>query len=378
MASSPIDPPRTPQAPVSRVLAEAALQRQNMLLGPGGRAPAAAPGDATFPAALQPGAGLQPPVIAPPPLPLPATPDRVSLSPQARESLQDAGAGDGTGRAASAAGGAPGQPGQAPLAAGTPRALAGSAGAEAAAPLRPAPWPAGGVAAPLRQVLDALVRQLTAPGQAPQRVVAAQPWSAALEAQLAAHEDTALPPLRTWLVGQGEVQTGEGARPVAVALRVPAAWLQSQPPPAAGANAAAGPLAAAFAGRPQALASGLFALVLQSPGPESARTSALLAIDFPPWLAAQAATVYGRDPRGTGNDPWLQMAALQAAGWRPPDEDEDARGGQGTPCDTPGCPYAGRAACVQPFCMALRVAQPHEARRLSDRLPPQDLPPNAP
>ena len=24
-------------------------------------------------------------------------------------------------------------------------------------------------------------------------------------------------------------------------------------------------------------------------------------------------------------------------------------------CDTPDCPYLGRAACVQPFCAALRV-----------------------
>ena len=365
--ASPIDPPRTPLAPAARALAEAALQRQNMLLRPAGATPAATPAEASFPATLQPSA-VPPQFIAPPPLPQPATPDRVSLSPQARESLQGTPGGDAPGRTGSAAGGSDGRPAQAPLASlGRPA----TAATDAAAPLRTTPWPTGGVPAPLRQVLDALVRQLTAPGQAPQRVVAAQPWSAALEAQLAAHEDSGLPPLRTWLVGQGAVQTGEGARPVAVALRVPAAWLQEQPPSAAGTHAA-GPLSAAFAGRPQALASGLFALVLQSPEADGARTSALLALDVTPWLAAQAATVYGRDPRSAG-DPWLQMAALQAAGWRPPDEDEDTRGGHGTPCDTPGCPYLGQATCVQPFCMALRVAPMDEAQRLGERLPPPPL-----
>ncbi|WP_311222202.1 MULTISPECIES: hypothetical protein [unclassified Acidovorax] len=367
MASS-IDPSRTPTAPVIRVLAEAALQRQNMLLRPNdaGRAASAGPVDLPFPAP-QPGAGALPlPSPLPLPLPLPAQADRVSLSAQARGSLLNAGEPAlGTARTTAGAGGSNGRPAQTP-AGGTARTTAGVA-AEATAAVRPTAWPAGGVAAPLRQVLDALVRQLTAPGQA-QRVVAAQPWSAALEQRLT-DDPAGVPPLRTWLVGQGTVQTPEGARNLSLALRVPAAWMQEQPAAATTGQAstatATGTLAAAFAGRPQALASGLFALVLQPQEPDGARTSALLSIDFAPWLAAQAATVYGRDPRIA--DPWLQMAALQASGWRPPADDE-AQDGQGTPCDTPGCPYAGRAACVQPFCMALRVV-PAGAAQAADNGP---------
>lgn len=394
MASS-IDPPRAPLAPVTRVLAEAALQRQNMLLRPGdgGRATAGSPADAVFPG-TQPGAGaLPPPLPMPMPLPLPAAADRVSLSAQARDSLQnpeERRAGDArsaTGAVRSGTGGSDGRSAARTPLGHTSRADAAGAGTEAASAARGAAWPAGGVPAPLRQVLDTLVRQLTAFGPA-QRVVAAQAWPAALQDQLG-DEATGLPALRTWLVGQGAVQTPEGARPLALALRVPAAWLQDQPPAAStptafaagaaagmGTGTAQGALSAAFAGRPQALSSGLFALVLQPLEPGGARTSALLSIDLSPWLAAQAATVYGRDPRSA--DPWLQMAALQASGWRPPDEDDAPQNGRGTPCDTLGCPYAGRAACVQPFCMALRVVPAGAAQAPDDHAPaaaPHDPPP---
>lgn len=51
-------------------------------------------------------------------------------------------------------------------------------------------------------------------------------------------------------------------------------------------------------------------------------------------------------------DPWVQMAVLQASGQVLRDEDQARSGGQGL-CHTPGCPYAGRAECEQPFCLAL-------------------------
>ena len=415
MASS-IDPPRTPAAPAALALAEAALQRQTLLLaqrsggaGQGAQAGAAEPAFTALPQ------GAPTPSVAtaavPPPLPVPAQADRVSLSAQAQGSLRDEEA-----RQA----GLPGQPRSAmPMTASAlpsitigdaaARGSGGSAGRRAApstggadrssvtpgaaglptAALRGAGWPTAGVAAPVRQMLDALVRQLTATGPA-QRIVAAQPWPAGLPEWLA-DDPAGLPPLRTWLVGQGAVHTAEGSRAFSLALRVPAAWAESQAAtraPAApgndarmaaapgsgssGGGAAAAPqggLTAAFAGRPQALTSGLYALVLQSAdaaagrGSPNAATSALLSVDFAPWLASQAATVYGRDPRLA--DPWLQMAALQAGGWRPPEGDDDP-GRRAENCDAPGCPYAGRAACLQPFCLAMRVAPAGEVQRLEN------------
>jgi len=48
---------------------------------------------------------------------------------------------------------------------------------------------------------------------------------------------------------------------------------------------------------------------------------------------------------------------LQASGHLPRDEDL-ARDREADLCQTPGCPYAGRAACPQPFCLAMRVVTP--------------------
>ena len=157
--------------------------------------------------------------------------------------------------------------------------------------------------------------------------------------------------MKNWLVRQGSVLTPEGARGFSLTLRVPAAWLQAQSPSLAAAPAAtasAAPLQAAFAGPPQALQSGVVALVLQGTEPAAARTSALLVMDFQPQQAAQ---VYGRDMQ-MRLDPWVQMAALQASGQVPREEDK-ARSGEHGLCHTPGCPYAGRAECEQPFCLAL-------------------------
>jgi len=84
-----MDPPRSPVPAVAQVLAEAALQRQNMLLGAdkGGSA-AAGP----IPSAPSPDTPL-----APPPLPEgvsdPVQSDRVSLSPRASQALQAQGQG---------------------------------------------------------------------------------------------------------------------------------------------------------------------------------------------------------------------------------------------------------------------------------------------
>lgn len=101
------------------------------------------------------------------------------------------------------------------------------------------------------------------------------------------------------------------------------------------------------------------ALVLQGMDAAAPRTSALLVLDLQPQLAA---TVYGRDmlQQTTGRlDPWTQMAVLQASG-QVPREDERARNGASGLCETVGCPYAARAECVQPFCLAMRGVLPPE------------------
>jgi hypothetical protein len=58
-------------------------------------------------------------------------------------------------------------------------------------------------------------------------------------------------------------------------------------------------------------------------------------------------------------DPWTQMAVLQSSG-QVPREEERARNGGMELCDTLGCPYVARAACVQPFCHAMRGIAPPE------------------
>ena len=177
--------------------------------------------------------------------------------------------------------------------------------------------------------------------------------------------DADVPPLQTWLVGQGHVLTEQGERAFTATLRVPAAWLQAQPAaPAAAPMGSASALQAAFAGRPQALAGGLFALVLQPTAlagdahggaSVAGHTSALLALELAPWAGAAASLVYGREQLQARNDPWLQMLALQASGYGRDEEEAEQRRHARGHCDTPGCPYAGRAPCEQPFCHALRV-----------------------
>ena len=332
-----MDPPRSPQPPLAQALAQAALQRQNMLLGAEQEGAVTASAQESLPAsptAVAPPVPSQGPSAITPPLA--ALTDHVSLSPQARQSLGDAPSvpGSAGGRAGT------GAPSASPL---SPPALGAPA---SALPLASA-WPAAGLAAPLRSMVGALVQQLTA-SVLPQQVVRAQPWPADLARMLDGGDETVLPPLQTWLVRQGSVQTPEGARGFSLTLRVPAAWLQAQSPSLAAAPGSAGLLQTAFAGPAQALQSGVVALVLQGAEPAAARTSALLALDFQPQQAGQ---VYGRDMQ-MRLDPWVQMAALQASGQVPREEDK-ARSGEHGLCHTPGCPYAGRAECEQPFCLAL-------------------------
>lgn len=363
----PIDPSRSALPPVAQFLAEAALQRQTALLGLDKK-----PGVA--PAPLPPSDASAPPPTATSPSPaagpLPAPADKASISPQAREQLgagfepRREGAGPGVGAVGTAPGARAGSTPRGPVSPPPLPVGAAATAAGAASAVRGADWPATGLGAPQMGVVRALVEQLTAGSGAPQRVVAAQPWPVGLAQDLergALDADT--PPLQTWLVRQGAVLTPEGPRSFALTLRVPVPWIAVQPPapasPVAAGPSAAMPLQVPFAGPAQALQSGVLALVLQGADAAAPRTSALLVLDFQPQLAA---TVYGRDmlQQATGRlDPWTQMAVLQASGQVPREEDRARNGASGL-CEAVGCPYAARAACVQPFCLAMRGVLPPE------------------
>ena len=359
-----IDPTRSTLPPVAQLLAEAALQRQTGLLGldkTPGAAPAPLP--LTDPSAPPPSATSP----SPPGGPLPAPADKASISAQAREQL---GAGFEPSRgalgASGAHGGGPGArlSGSASVPLPLPSSLTGTgtgaAGAQGAATVAGAIWPAGGLSAPLLRMVSALIAQLTQSpqGAGPQRVLAAQPWPLDLAHALesGAVEGDA-PLLQTWLVRQGSVQAADGSRGFALTLRAPVAWLAGQAPAPAAPPAGAAPLLVPFGGSAATLQSGVLALVLQGAEASAARTSALLVLDFQPQLPA---AVYGRDMLQARLDPWTQMAVLQNSGQVPTDEERarhHARGGQ-TLCDTLGCPYLARAACVQPFCLAMRGLVP--------------------
>lgn len=336
-----MDPVRSPLPPVAQFLAEAALQRQGSLLGLDRAQPVATPPGSPPPLPSLP----VPPASAAIPLPVPA--DKANISTQAREQW---GAGFDL-RGATAAPPSGGRASSGLLLAAAPLP---AAAAPAAAPVAAA-WPTAGLGAPVLRMVSALVQQLTA-GAVPQRVVAAQPWPLALAQALeSGTADRDAPPLQTWLVRQGTVQTPEGPRGFALTLRVPVPWLAALAPAPSVPPTAQAPLQAPFAGPAQSLQSGVFALVLQGMEAAAPRTSALLVLDFQPHLAA---TVYGRDMLQARLDPWTQMAVLQASGQVPRGEEDRARNGASGLCETLGCPYERRAACAQPFCAALRWVEP--------------------
>lgn len=297
------------------------------------------------------------PTLTTPAAPLPVLPQaqQTHISAQAREAL---GAGFDPRGAASL-------PAAANTSAHNAAATGLSGGAHQAAPVTAA-WPASGLEAPLRHLVQSLVQQVTTQGgghAGPQRVVAAQVWPLSLAHALESGEDGDNSPMQTWLVRQGTVQTAEGPRGMTLTLRVPAPWLtslaaQAAPVAPAAAGGTSG-LQAAYLGAPQNLQSGVLALVLQGMGAGTARTSALLVLDFQPQLMTAGAAVYGRDLLQARHDPWVQQAQLQASGQLEKDEDiARQREREAGLCQAAGCPYALRAPCAQPFCLEMRVGTP--------------------
>ena len=354
--ANPIDSSR-PGAlpPVAQFLAEAALQRQSSLLGLDKPTAVRAPVPVADPAGSPVPAPSATPV--PPSAPAAAPADKASISAQARGQL---GAGfdprqalpaGGAGASAAARTSLPILP-----SAGAPLAASQAVPTTGTALLAAAIWPAEGLDAPVLRMVSAMVAQLTGGGGMPQRVVAAQPWPVGLAHALERGDaEPGQPPLQTWLVRQGTVQTPEGPRGFALTLRMPVSWMASQSAPSAVASPSPAPLQIPFSGNAQALQSGVFALVLQGSEAAAGRTSALLVLDFQAQLPA---SVYGRDmllPQAQRLDPWTQMAVLQASGHLPT---EEARERDRPLCEVSGCPYAGRSPCAQPFCLALRWVEP--------------------
>ena len=178
-----------------------------------------------------------------------------------------------------------------------------------------------------------------------------------------------LPQLQNWLVQQGTLVTPQGERSFSLTLQVPAAWAQAVG--AASIPTVQGPGAALRLpmADPGVLSSGPLALVVQ---PQSSVATSTLATSALLWLELQpvtASTAQATPAQMAGlplnlpapalaqevqqllqnkSDPWLMMAAAQAANALPvPRRSGEHRSHL---CMTEGCQYQGLAPCAQPFC----------------------------
>lgn len=178
-----------------------------------------------------------------------------------------------------------------------------------------------------------------------------------------------LPQLQNWLVQQGTLVTPQGERSFSLTLQVPAAWAQAVG--AASIPTAQGPGTALRLpmADPGVLSSGPLALVVQpqsSVATSTLATSALLWLELQPVTASSAqatpvqmaglplampAPALAQEVQQllqNKSDPWLMMAAAQAANALPvPRRSGEHRSHL---CMTEGCQYQGLAPCAQPFC----------------------------
>ncbi|HEX5805805.1 MAG TPA: hypothetical protein VFY31_05660 [Macromonas sp.] len=229
-----------------------------------------------------------------------------------------------------------------------------------AAPAAPLPWPVATLDKPTQALLDTLLHAAPASGAPGAKLLGAQPWPQTLVQHIvnAAAEHSANTPhadeWQVWQIPASVVQTAAGRQTLQATLFLPSAGTAAQPsaetenPPAMAPPAT--PRLLLLPEQTKPLASAWFALLLETDS--GAPRNALLALEFG---APQAATLYGRDLFAPRSDPWQQQAVLLASGWA---QRVAARQGQdaGPTCQTPGCPYQGRAACPQPFCPdALRI-----------------------
>lgn len=178
-----------------------------------------------------------------------------------------------------------------------------------------------------------------------------------------------LPQLQNWLVQQGTLVTPQGERSFSLTLQVPAAWAQAVGAPSIPAAQGAGTALRLSMADPGVLSSGPLALVVQPQSPAATSTlatSALLWLELQP-VTASAAQATPAQMAGlplalpapalaqevqqllqNKSDPWLMMAAAQAANALPvPRRNSEHRSHL---CMTEGCQYQGLAPCAQPFC----------------------------
>ncbi len=178
-----------------------------------------------------------------------------------------------------------------------------------------------------------------------------------------------LPQLQNWLVQQGTLVTPQGERSFSLTLQVPAAWAQAVGAPSVPIAQGAGTALRLPMADPGVLSSGPLALVVQpqsSTATSTLATSALLWLEMQP-VTASAAQATPAQMAGlplalpapalaqevqpllqNKSDPWLMMAAAQAANALPvPRRNSEHRSHL---CMTEGCQYQGLAPCAQPFC----------------------------
>ena len=223
----------------------------------------------------------------------------------------------------------------------------------------------------------------TAPSSALQTAAALSPTAAAALEQAGHSPEVAasaprLPLLQNWLVQQGTLLTAQGERGFSLTLQVPAAWAQAVGAAAPSANQIPGSLPGLAPMRLPlgssalpALPNGPLALVLQpqaavAGGTAGLATSALLWLELQPVSAAAApstpaqlaglplampAPALAQEVQQllqNKSDPWLMMAAAQAANALPISRRNNEH--RSHLCMTEGCQYQGLAPCAQPFC----------------------------
>ncbi len=217
----------------------------------------------------------------------------------------------------------------------------------------PIPWPAQGASVPEHAWAAQLLKALPAPWPSFQ-LVSLQHWPLALLKQFlrqaAEPAPAPVPALQTAATQAAQVHTATGVQGLQLALLVPSedlATVTKSSPQGTPATAGFTPV---FRLADKAwLGTGVMAMVLQHG--EEPPISALLMLELGP---VRETLVYGREALMRPVDPWLQQAQYLANA-----QPRQPREPSGPLCLVDTCPYAGRAACPQPFCTTLAaVARP--------------------
>ena len=209
----------------------------------------------------------------------------------------------------------------------------------------------------------------TAAALSPTAAVALEQAQQGMAAAPAGAAAPRLPQLQNWLGQQGTLVTPQGERSFSLTLQVPAAWVQAVGAPSIPTAQGPGTALRLPMAEPGVLSSGPLALVVQPQSlvaTSTLATSALLWLELQPVTASSAqatpaqmaglplampAPALAQEVQQllqNKSDPWLMMAAAQAANALPvPRRSGEHRSHL---CMTEGCQYQGLAPCAQPFC----------------------------